>query len=54
MSDPNLSDIDFENKMALVWTALNQSVWESMIRSMESDLGCVQMPFIEKKVSFKI
>ena len=23
MSDPPLSDIDFENKMALVWTTLN-------------------------------
>ena len=23
MSDPNLSETDFENKMALVWTTLN-------------------------------
>ena len=25
MSDPNLSDIDFENKMAWVWATLNDS-----------------------------
>ena len=50
MSDPTLSDIDFENKMALVWTTLKK------IKKKLKFLGVVQTQAIlfSKSISERV
>ena len=51
MSDPTLSDIDFKNKMALVWTTLKgetvpMSMHFSILDSIVSEAASVSLEFI--------
>ena len=41
MSDPSLSDIDFENKMAWVWTTLKTNQIENFYRWFKSIVGAI-------------
>ena len=38
MSDPTLSDIDFKNKMAWMWTTLNKAICVSILLEVGIDI----------------